>query len=85
MVDEAAGARGKIVKIDIADGKASPQGDRVEVKSGQRVRLVMTSDVAEEIHVHSDPEHTFQPCPASSSLKRSRSIVQVRSRSRRII
>lgn len=61
--EKAAEASGKIVRIDIADGKATPQGDRVELTAGQRVRLVMNSDVAEEIHVHSDPEHTFQVKP----------------------
>lgn len=55
--------QGKIVRIDIADGKVTPQGDRVELTAGQRVRLIMNSDVAEEIHVHSDPEHTFQVKP----------------------
>lgn len=47
------------VKIVIAGGRATPQGDRVEAKVGQVVRLVITSDVAEQIHVHSDPEHTY--------------------------
>ncbi len=46
-----------VVKIVIADGKVTPQGKRVEVKVGQPVTLVVSSDQADEIHVHSDPEH----------------------------
>jgi plastocyanin len=51
---------GVAVDIRIKGGKVSPQGDRVDVEVGQQVTLRITSDAAEEIHVHSDPEHTFQ-------------------------
>lgn len=49
-----------VVKIVIDGGKVSPQGGRVEVRAGQKITLSITSDADEEIHVHSDPEHTFQ-------------------------
>lgn len=52
-------AKGVAVGIVIKDGKVTPQGNRVEVKAGKQVRLSITSDADEEIHVHSDPEHTF--------------------------
>lgn len=63
--DEAQGAeqdeaQGAVVDIVIKGGKATPQGERVEVKVGDKVTLTATSDVAEELHVHSDPEHTYQ-------------------------
>jgi len=48
------------VSIVIRDGKVTPQGDRVEVSVGQRIRLGISSDADEEIHVHSDPEHTYE-------------------------
>lgn len=49
-----------VVDIAIKDGSVTPQGDRVEVKVGQEVTLRITSDAAEEIHVHSDPERSYE-------------------------
>jgi hypothetical protein len=63
---EEAAPAGVVVDIAIKDGKVTPQGDRVDVKAGQRVTLRITSDAAEEIHVHSDPEHTYQVKPGDS-------------------
>lgn len=59
-------AMGTVVNITIKDGKATPQGKRVEVKVGDKVTLVVTSDVDEEIHVHSDPEHTYEASPGKT-------------------
>lgn len=67
--EEAEAARGT-VEIVIDDGKVTPQGDRVEVRVGQRITLQVTSDVDEEIHVHSDPEHTYE-VPAGGSITES--------------
>jgi plastocyanin len=49
-----------VVDIAIRDGEVTPQGDRVEVKVGQRVTLHITSDAHETIHVHSEPEQEFE-------------------------
>jgi hypothetical protein len=49
-----------VVDIRIADGKVTPQGGRVDVKVGQKITLRITSDADEEIHVHSEPEHTYE-------------------------
>lgn len=57
-VDEGAD-EGVLVEVTIADGKVIPQGERVEVKVGQPITLIVSTDVADEIHVHSDPEHTL--------------------------
>ncbi len=54
------------VEIVVEDGKVTPQGGRVEVKVGQEVTLSITSDAEEEIHVHSDPEHTYQVEPGDA-------------------
>ena len=53
-------ADGVVVDIAIRDGKVTPQGDRVEVKVGQKVTLHVTSDAHETIHLHSEPEHEFE-------------------------
>lgn len=56
-------AEATVVEITIADGSASPRGKRVEVKVGEPVTLRVTSDAADEIHVHSDPEHEMSVKP----------------------
>lgn len=48
-----------VVDIAIRNGEVTPQGDRVDVQVGQKFTLRIASDVAEEIHVHSDPERTY--------------------------
>ena len=40
------------VDVTIRDGKVTPKPRRVEVPRGATVRLVVTSDVDDEIHVH---------------------------------
>jgi plastocyanin len=52
-------AAAKVVDVTIKGGKVTPQGDRVEVKTGQPVTLRVQSDEADEIHVHSEPEHSY--------------------------
>lgn len=56
------------VEVTLENGTASPSGDTVAVRRGQPVELVVTSDEADEIHVHADPEHEFE-VPAGSSGK----------------
>lgn len=57
---EATTTSGTVVAIVIKDGKAIPQGKRVEAKVGAEITLNIRSDADEEIHVHSDPEHTYE-------------------------
>lgn len=57
------------VKIVIAGGKVTPQGKRVEATVGKDITLVIASDVDEEIHVHSDPEHTYEVKAGDSITK----------------
>jgi hypothetical protein len=57
---------GVVVDIRIADGKATPQGDRVEATVGEPITLRITSDADEEIHVHSEPEHSYEVAPGDS-------------------
>jgi plastocyanin len=48
--DESAGVR--VVEVEIADGQVSTDDDQVEVRRGDTVRIVVTSDVDDEVHVH---------------------------------
>jgi major membrane immunogen (membrane-anchored lipoprotein) len=68
LADDVAAEAGT-VRIAIKDGKVTPQGGRVEVRAGQKVTLQMTSDAEEEIHVHSDPEHSYEIAPGESLTK----------------
>ena len=43
---------GTEIEITVKDGKVSPATRRVEVSQGTAVRLLVTSDVADELHVH---------------------------------
>ena len=52
-----------VVEIAIKQGSIKPQGERVQLTVGQEVTLRVTSDAAEEIHVHSEPERTFPVKP----------------------
>jgi hypothetical protein len=42
----------EFVEIDVAGGELDGGVRDVEVRSGERVRIAISSDVAEEIHVH---------------------------------
>lgn len=44
------------IKVTIADGEVTPAGERIDVAVDQPVDIVITSDVAGELHVHSSPE-----------------------------
>ena len=69
VADEAERAQGVVVAIDIKGGRSTPQGKRVDVKVGQQVFLDITSDADEEIHVHSDPEHSYEVGPGDRVTK----------------
>ncbi len=58
-----------VVDIAVKDGKVTPQGDRVDVKVGQKVTLHITSDAHEAIHVHSEPEHEYEIEPGDDVEK----------------
>ena len=42
----------RVVRLAFAGGDVTPGGERVSVGAGERLRLEVTSDVAEEVHVH---------------------------------
>ena len=46
------GADVQLVEIEVADGRVVVVADRVEVALGARVVLAVTSDAADEVHVH---------------------------------
>jgi len=59
----------KIVKIRFADGKVTPNGDRVEVVKCQTVDFIVAADEEGEIHIHSDPEQEIAYEKGEKSFK----------------
>jgi hypothetical protein len=50
-----------IIEITESGGHITPDDGRVvKVTVGQEVQLNVSSDVADEIHVHSEPEHEYE-------------------------
>lgn len=58
--DDTSGTDEKVVvEITVKDGEITPKGDRIKATTGQPIDLVVTSDVAGSLHMHSDPEQEF--------------------------
>ena len=47
------------IDVTIAGGTATPLNQQVEAKLGQPIIVRINSDAADQLHVHSNPEHTF--------------------------
>ena len=59
-----------VVEITIEGGEVSPVGEEVEARVGQPIELRVTSETADELHVHSDPEEEFdvEPDPIADQV-----------------
>jgi hypothetical protein len=42
----------RVIEISLKNGKATPNGDRVSLEKGTILRLKISSDHADEVHVH---------------------------------
>ena len=58
----------KVIKVTFDGDSVTPNGERIEVATGQDVQLDITADVAGEIHVHSSPEQELE-YPAGESTQ----------------
>ncbi|MEZ0339438.1 hypothetical protein ACAG25_05575 [Mycobacterium sp. pV006] len=45
--------------VTIADGRVTPTNEQLQASVGQPIVIRVDSDAADELHVHSTPEHTF--------------------------
>ena len=50
----------KVIKVTFDGDTVTPNGERVEVATGQDIQLDVTADEAGEIHVHSSPEQELE-------------------------
>ena len=63
------GSGTKVITITVKGDSVTPNGDRVEVATGQPIELKVTADAPGEIHVHSTPEQEFEYDAGSTTLK----------------
>jgi hypothetical protein len=48
-----------VIDVTIAGGTVTPTNAQALAVAGRPILLAVTSDVVDELHVHSVPEHTF--------------------------
>ncbi|GLP73095.1 hypothetical protein TUM20983_02050 [Mycobacterium antarcticum] len=65
MSDEQAPPERLIVDVTIARGEVTPTNEQLQAKVGDPIVVRVNSDVADQLHVHSNPEHTFDIEPKS--------------------
>lgn len=51
------------IDVTIEGGKVDPTNAQVQGKVGEPIVVRVNSDAADELHVHSVPEHTFKVAP----------------------
>jgi hypothetical protein len=55
-----------VIDVTIKDGQVTPTNAQVQSKVGEPIVVQVTSDAADQLHVHSNPEHTFNVEPKQS-------------------
>ena len=48
-----------VIEVTIAGGTVTPTNAQAQAVAGRPILLAVSSDVVDELHVHSVPEHTF--------------------------
>ena len=48
------------IEIEFVNGEVIPLNEMIDVTVGEPITLHVVSDADEVIHVHSDPEHTYE-------------------------
>jgi len=61
-------AAGLDVNVSIADGQVAPTNATLQAKVGQPITFHVASDAADELHVHSVPDHKFQVAAAPNQV-----------------
>ena len=57
-----------VIDVTFEGDTVTPNGERVEISTGQSVDLEITADAPGEIHVHSDPEQTLEYDEGTSTV-----------------
>ncbi|WP_262847655.1 hypothetical protein [Mumia quercus] len=53
-------AEGLVIVVSIAKGQVRPLGEAHEAKVGETITVDVTSDTEDELHLHAEPEETFE-------------------------
>ncbi|MDT5336651.1 MAG: hypothetical protein QOD90_2156 [Mycobacterium sp.] len=65
MSDQQAPPERVIVDVTIKAGQVTPTNEQLQAKVGDPIVVRVDSDAADQLHVHSNPEHTFDVEPKS--------------------
>lgn len=60
MQDEQAPPDRLLIDVTIKGGQVNPTNAQLEAKVNEPIVVKVDSDAADELHVHSSPEHTFK-------------------------
>jgi hypothetical protein len=60
MPDEQAPPKRLVVEVTIKGGTVTPTNEQLQAAVKEQIVIRINSDVADELHVHSNPEHTFK-------------------------
>jgi len=59
----------KPIEITFTGDSVEPNGERVKVKAGEEIELVVKADQPGELHVHSNPEQELEYGAGTTTLK----------------
>lgn len=60
MTDQQQAPTRLVIDVTIKAGEVTPSNAQLQAKVGQPIVVRVNSDAADELHVHSEPEHTFK-------------------------
>jgi len=60
---------GVVIEATIRGDELDPNGERVDVKLGEPITIVVDADRAGELHVHSDPEQELEYAKGTTRLE----------------
>jgi PBP1b-binding outer membrane lipoprotein LpoB len=63
MTDQQVPPERVVIDVTVAGGNVSPTNQQVQAKVKQPIIVRVNSDAADQLHVHSNPEHTFDIKP----------------------
>jgi hypothetical protein len=60
MSNEQAPPNRLVIEVTIKGGEVTPTNEQLQAAVSEQIVIRVNSDVADELQVHSDPEHTFK-------------------------
>ena len=60
---------GPTLEVEVEGDEVKPVAEQIDLAVGQRLTITVQADRAGELHVHSDPEHTFEFGPGTEKFQ----------------